>query len=438
MSGGSGLSGLAGMGGGPGRGRHRGRHRRHGYGATSMGGAAVGLAVPLVVVLVVCAVIFGVVQVLRSAPAPTVRADETVFTAAGGHLSLPWPTQGSAAIAVAGTGLVGTAGSSSTPQPIASITKLMTALVVIHDHPLGVGEPGPTITITPADAATYQSDVATQQSVVAVTAGEHLTEVQALEAMLVPSGNNMATALAIWDAGSVSAFVAKMNARAAAMGLTRTHFAGPSGLNPASVSTAPDLIRLGEAVMANPVLASMVGMAQVTLPVAGTVYNYDYNLGHNGFIGIKTGSDGQAGGCFLFDAAEPVGGTTVHIIGAVLGQQTPPIIQTAESDATSLVQALQPHLAQRPLVTKGQKVAEVTTAWGASATVVAAQGFTTMTWPGMQVPTDVTVGHLPPSLRRGQQIGTLRLDVGGTTHDIPLVMGANLGGPSIGYKLTNV
>ena len=437
MRSGTGSSGLAGMVGGPGRGRHRGRHRRHGYGAASMGGAATGLAVPLVVVLVVCAVIFGVVQDLRSAPAPTVRADETVFTAAGGHLSLPWPTQGSAAVAVAGTGLIGATGG-STPRPIASITKLMTALVVIHDHPLGVGQPGPTITITPADAATYQSDVATQQSVVAVTAGERLTEVQALEGLLVPSGNNMATALAIWDAGSVGAFVAKMNARAAAMGLTHTHFASSSGLNPGSVSTAPDLIRMGEAVMAKPVLASVVGMAQVTLPVAGTVYNYDYNLGHNGFIGIKTGSDGQAGGCFLFDAAEPVGGTTVHIIGAVLGQQTPPIIQTAESDATALVQTLQLHLAQRPLVTKGQSVAEVTSAWGASAPVVAAQGFTTMTWPGMQVPTDVTVGHLSLSLRRGQRIGTLRLDVGGTTHDIPLVMGANLGGPSISYKLTNV
>lgn len=431
MSGSASSSGLAALSTSRGgRGRRRGHHGPVGHSG--------GLGKPLVGLVVVCAIVFGVVQVLRSAPSPTVRTDQTVLTTAGGHLSLPWPSQGTAAVAVDGTGLVGTSGPATTPQPIASITKLMTALVVIHAHPLGAGQPGPTITITPADVAIYQADVATQQSVIAVKAGEQLTEVQALEGLLVPSGNNMADVLADWVAGSIPAFVADMNARAAAMGLSQTHFASPSGLNPGSVSTPANLITLGEAVMANPVLASIVGMAQATLPVAGKVESYTYNLGHAGIVGIKTGASSQAGGCDLFDASDTVDGKTVQIIGVVLGQQTPSILQTALNAGTSLVQALLPQLQERTLVTAGQPVAEVTTAWGAHAAVVASRSFTTLAWPGLHAPISVAIGHLTTSLHQGQHVGTLRIDIDGTDHDIPLTMGSNLGGPSLSYKLTNV
>jgi len=428
-SSGSGLVGLSGLPGGRGRHRHR----------ASRGSGSAGLAVPLVVILVVCAVVFGVVQVLRSPAAPTVRVDRAVLTTAGGHVSLPWPSQGSAAVAVAGSGLVGTAGNITTPQPIASLTKLMTALVVIHAHPLGAGQPGPTITITPADVAQYQADLATQQSVVAVSAGEQITEVQALEGLLVPSGNNMADVLADWVAGSLPAFVSDMNARAAAMGLHHTHFASASGLNPGSVSTAPDLIRLGEAIMANPVLASIVGMAQATLPVAGTVESYSYNLGKAGIIGIKTGASSQAGGCDLFDSSQTVDGKPVQIIGAVLGQETPSILQTALNDGTSLAEALAPELGNRTVIAPGQEVAQVTTPWGSKAPLVAGQGFTTLAWPGMQVPVSVNVDHhVGSSLRRGERVGTLRLTLDNSTHDVPLVAGSNLSGPSLSYKLTSV
>jgi serine-type D-Ala-D-Ala carboxypeptidase (penicillin-binding protein 5/6) len=81
----------------------------------------------------------------------------------------------------------------------------------------GVG--GPQITVTPADVAVYRADAAAGQSVVAVRAGERLTERQALEGLLLPSGNNVATLLA--RSGSERAFVAKMNASARALGPPR-------------------------------------------------------------------------------------------------------------------------------------------------------------------------------------------------------------------------
>ncbi len=447
---GSALSGLAGLA-APGYGRHSHPLRGRGpYGGRRVGTGGV-LSARAVVLVVVCAAVFAAVQFLRPAPAATIRATRTTFVTSGTPVSLPWPTQGSAALAVEGSGMVGSAGSGAA-VPIASITKVMTALVVVHDHPLAAGQSGPTIGITAADVAQYQADLASQQSVVAVVAGEQITELQALEALLVPSGNNMAQVLAVWDRGSVAAFVAAMNARASGMGLRHTHFAGPSGLDPASVSTASDLVRLGEVAEANPVLASIVAMASVTLPVAGTVYNYDYELGHHGFVGVKTGSDGQAGGCFLFDAtvraggsAPPAasasasaGGTTVHVIGAVLGQQSVPILQSALNASVALAGALGPQLQLRQIVAAGQQVAEVTTPWGGSAPVVAARPVTAEGWPGMRVEGEVSVRHLGSSVHRGQRVGTLAVDVGGTSRRIPLVAGAAVANPGFGWELANV
>ena len=390
----------------------------------------------LPVVLVGAFLVFALVQWLRPAPSASITAVSTDFSVPG-RTQLPWPSQGSAAVAVPGVGVVGTSGS-STPAPIASITKVMTALLTLHDHPLAAGDPGPTISITSADVAEYQSDVATQQSVVAVAAGEQLTEVQALEGLLIPSGNNMADVLARWDAGSVSAFVADMNHEAAALGLHHTHYASPSGLDPRSVSTPADLVRLGEVAMANPVFASIVGMAQATLPVAGTVYNYNYNLGKDGFVGIKTGSDSQAGGCYLFEANVASGAGKVPVVGAVLGQQAAPIVQSALNAGTALVQGLAPQLSERQLVRAGQKVAELVTPWGAGTAVVTASSVSTLAWPGLSVTGHLYWDHLGSTVRAGQRLGTLRLDVDGTVHEVPVVAARSVGGPGFGFDLGDV
>ncbi len=434
---GSGLAQLGSL--GPGGRRRRGRpaRGRHRPGAgTATIRAAGGLALPALAVLAVAVVVFGLVQWLRPAPPATVRLARTSFAVAGTP-ALPWPAQGQAAVAVDGVGLVGSSGT-ATPAPIASITKVMTALLVLHDHPLTPGQAGPAITITGADVAQYQSDVAQQESVVAVTAGEQLTELQALQALLIPSANNIATVLAAWDAGTVHAFVAKMNAEAAALGLHHTRFVGPSGFASGSVSTPRDLIRLGQAAMANPVFASIVATPAVTLPVAGTLQNYDYNLGHGGFVGIKTGSDGQAGGCFLFAAKVPAAAGTATVVGAVLGQQAAPIIQSALDASTSLVQALAPQLTRRQVVRSGQAVGQVVTPWGARTSIVTTASLSVTAWPGLRLPGQVHLDRLGSSLRRGQRVGTLDIQVDGAVHAIPLVTAGAVGAPGLGFKLGNV
>lgn len=435
----SGLAQLTGLGGARGPGRRR---RRSGRGLHRSGRrlatvrAAGGFVLPAAGILVVAAVVFGAVQWLRPAPRAQVRAVTTSFTLAG-KPALPWPSQGEAALAVAGAGVVGSSGSTA-PVPIASIAKVMTALLILRDHPLAPGQSGPLLTITPADVTQYQTDVSEQQSVVAVVAGEQLTELQALQALLIPSANNIAHVLATWDSGSTAAFVVAMNNEAATLGLTHTHFVSPSGFASGSVSTPEDLIRLGQVAMANPVFASVVGMPAVTLPVAGTLQNYDYNLGHGGFVGIKTGSDGHAGGCFLFEAKVAVAGGTATIDGAVLGQQAAPIIQSALNASSTLVQALAPQLADRQLIRRGEQVAQVVTPWGARTTVVATQALTALAWPGLDLKGHLHLDRIGSTLRRGQRVGTLDVDVAGTTHAIPVVTTGAVHGPGLGFKLGNI
>ena len=155
----------------------------------------------------------GTINYLRPIPDVAATTSSPVqSTIPGTPPSLPWPGVGSAAVGASGLGLIATSGDAS-PAPAASVAKVMTAMVVLVDKPLVRGAAGPTLVITDQDVATYKADVADQQSVVPVVVGEQLSEFQALEALLVPSGNNIAETLARWDAGSVTAFVAKMNQR---------------------------------------------------------------------------------------------------------------------------------------------------------------------------------------------------------------------------------
>ena len=282
------------------------RHRNSG-GAARPAARRRRWLIPVALVLLVALLgVFAGLQWTRTVPRPAFRpALTTSVHLPGTSPTLPWPTTGSAALTMEGVGSLGQVGTTQS-VPIASITKVMTAYIVLKDHPLGPGATGPAIAVTADTLAAYQIGLATQQSVVKVAAGESLTELEALEGLLIPSGNDLATLLAEWDAGTTTAFIAKMNSTAVTLGLTSTHFADVSGLDSGSTSTATDLIRLGEAAMGEPTFPQIVAMGQVTLPVAGLLYNFDYDIGHDGIIGIKTGTDAAAGGCFLFEAQRTV------------------------------------------------------------------------------------------------------------------------------------
>src|SRR4051794_23071132 len=233
--------------------------------------------------------------------------------------STVWPASGQAAFVLTGQSHV-QSGPNQRPAPIASVAKVMTAYLVLRDHPLRVGRDGPTIALTDADVADTDCRRRQEESVVSVAAGERLTELQALQALLLPSANNIAAVLARWDAGSDDRFVARMNATARWLDMPHTRYTDPSGYEDATVSTAADQVRLVDRAMRLPVFASIVATPSATLPVAGTAHNTNTLLGHNGFVGVKTGSDRAAGGCFAFRAVRWIDGKRTTITGVVLGQ----------------------------------------------------------------------------------------------------------------------
>src|SRR5262245_37178765 len=193
----------------------------------------------------------GFVAVRLITPLPTPRVVQTLprqFMIPGDPPVVPWPRVGEATLEIEGLGGLGSAGG-STPVPIASIAKVMTAYLVLKDHPMGVGENGATLTVSSDEAKAYPAQLASGQSLIQVLAGEVLTERQALEALLLPSANNIALILARWDAGGTGAFVDKMNDEAAKLGMANTHYTDPSGLDPATVSTPSDQVILAQKAM---------------------------------------------------------------------------------------------------------------------------------------------------------------------------------------------
>lgn len=377
------------------------------------------------------------VNYLRPIPA-TAATGSTVMPSevtAGTPPTLPWPSRGSAAIAVRGLGLIGSSGNEQ-PIPAASVTKVMTALVLLEDKPLKKDESGPTITLTDTDVQYYTTDLAGNQSTVAVQAGEPLTELQALEGMLIPSANNLAETLARWDAGSIDAFVAKMNAHAANLHLSHSTFADVSGASPQTVSTPTDLVQLGRyAIEHQEVIAQVVSMGQVDLPVAGTVYNVNAALGSSGIFGIKTGSGLSSGANFLFAANATVDGYPIVIYGCVMGQ---PTLTAAFAAAQSLIGAATPGLHVRKILTQNQTVATYVTAWGDQSDLVSSVDVAVVEWPGMVLrqrleARPITVDH--PIDERTPE-GTLHVVLGDYALDVPLVTGSPLYPPGRFWRVT--
>jgi D-alanyl-D-alanine carboxypeptidase (penicillin-binding protein 5/6) len=238
-----------------------------------------------------------------------------------------------AEVASAATGRVLWAWGSGTPVPMGSITKVMTAYVVIE-----AGNLDRRITV-PKEITAYDRKYG--GSTAGLRPGESLTARELLYAMLIPSGCDAAYTLAQAYGPGQQGFLARMNAAAASLRLAHTRFTDPSGLpvpsGTSTFSTAADLVTLGRYAMRLPLFASIVGTASYSVPrAAGDHPAFTWRttnplLGeYPGVTGIKTGDTDAAGDCLLFEAVR--GG--VPVIGVVLGEKS---WQAAVADAGSLL-----------------------------------------------------------------------------------------------------
>lgn len=365
-------------------------------------------------------------------PVPLATAVQA-FSASTGPppAALPWPAQGQAAIGVQGMGVV--AGTPTPrPMPMASIAKVMTALLTLQAKPLAPGQQGPDIAVTDADQQAYEAAANNGESVVPVQSGQTLSEYQALQGLLVAAGDNVASLLSRWVAGSEAAFVAQMNSRAVQLGLHQTSFADSSGLSPANVSIPGDLVLLGQAAMAVPALAEIVGQPQVTVPLMGVVPNFNTALGQSGIVGIKTGILPPAGADFLFAGQEATATGPTLVVGAVQGI---PSQDETFASAKALLEAVRSNVRSAAIVTSGQRVGRYETQWNASADLVATRSLTVPVWPGATVRARLAVAQHGAPVQARAPVGNLEVEVNGTVQKVPVATAGTLGGPAVGWRL---
>jgi D-alanyl-D-alanine carboxypeptidase len=390
----------------------------------------------LVLAIVLLVIILGIVQYNR--PLPSVEAKPTSASSAlPGHFSVKFPKQGESAIGTENFGVI-TSTPNQAPVPIASVTKIMTAYLVLKAHPLQPGQDGPTLTMNAQDESGYQNDLSNGYSVLKVEAGETLTERQLLEGLMLPSGDNIADTLGRWVSGSNTAFVAKMNETAQSLGMTKTHYADASGVSEATVSNAVDQIKIAQVAMKDPEFRKIVAMPQVTLPVAGTVYNVNGMLGKHRIVGIKTGSTSAAGGCFVSAAPVVVGDETHYIIGAVLGQQTLQSLQSALEANGDILDQVRPQFKLFTISEPASGFGQITTSWHSNSTLKAAKPVQIFGYPGMNVSYSISFNNaklekLP--IAANNNSATLKIQSGQDVQNVPLQNSQAINSPGFFWKL---
>ncbi len=406
----------------PGAPRHAAPRRRH------IRRWVIGI---IVVVVLAAATVVGVRRATGPPPTATVTSRlASTRVVPGAAPVLPWPHVGQAAIAIPALGYQMQSGA-ETPVPVASLTKVMTALVILRDHPLAANEDGPSITMTPTDVSDWASLVHLDESNVQVVAGEVLTERQLLEGLLVHSAGNLGDTLAVWDAGSVAAFVQKMNDTARALGMTSTHYADTTGLSPASTSTAVDTLIAGEVALASPAFTQIVAMSSVTLPVVGPIRSYTPLVGFDGVAGVKSGITNAAGGCDLLLLERSVAGQPVQVLVAVTGQNVGNPLTTAGLVALDVAATVAATVEVVPAVTEGQRIATVAAGGAAVPAVATAPVPALLGVPGQTVHQSfVSTRRLVAGARAGTPVGSAHFVLGDQHQVAQVHLGRTLPMPS--------
>ncbi|MEV7828897.1 D-alanyl-D-alanine carboxypeptidase family protein [Microbacterium enclense] len=364
-----------------------------------------------------------------NAVAPTTRA-VGVQPVAAPAAEPAWPAEGEAAIAI--DGVPETLSTAATaPESIASITKVVTALVVLDRLPLAPGEQGPTYAFTQADSADYWQYRARGESSLDVPIDGSLTELQMLQGMLIASANNYAQRLASDLFGTDAEFSAAANEYLTERGIEGITIVNPTGIEAGNTATPAALIALAERALANPLIAEIVRTPELTLPGAGTFKNGNALLADPGVVGVKTGT---LDAWNLLTAKDiTVGDTTIRAYAAVLGQPGPDSRNQATRDLFARIeQELQP----RPSVTAGTVIGKVETLWGDDIDIVTAADATVVLWNGgaAKTSTDFDLGD---ATEPGATVGTFTATGPVDADTVDARLAAEIEPPSPWWRLTH-
>ncbi|WP_239065978.1 D-alanyl-D-alanine carboxypeptidase family protein [Microbacterium hibisci] len=353
------------------------------------------------------------------------------------------PSQGAAAVSVAGgdeylgptaSGVWVSSGGDE-PRSIASITKLVTALVILDRHPLAdASDPGPTITFSKADHDLYDQYYVRGATIAAMPTGSSMSLHDALATMLIPSASNYAEAVSTWAFGSQWAFRDAAARWLAAQGLTGTTVVEPTGLDARNVSTPSDLIALGKIAAANPVIASIAATPSIELPGPGYLSNTNDLLGSNGVTGLKTGNLGGGTHNLLFTASVPVGtAQPLQVTGVVVGGWDR---ASVNRDVMRMIDSIRAGFHDVPVATRDQHVGTLTTAWGSSARLVVAGFAAIFTWSDTPISVEMTT-TTPKTYEDGEVVGSITWTAGPNTVSVPVEIEGTIEPPTDWWRLTH-
>ncbi len=351
--------------------------------------------------------------------------------------------EGASAVSVSGaeeylgpaaSGIWGSSGGND-PRPIASITNLVAALVILNAKPLsGPDDPGPTLTFDKADHALYDKYYVMGATIASMPTNSTMSEHDALELMLIASATNYAEAVAGWAFGSNGAFVNATKQWLAANGLTQTTIVEPTGIDPRNTSTPTDLIALARIAAADPVVAQIVAMPHVDIPNFEQLPNRNDMLGTGGVNGLKTGTLEGSGSNLLFTALLPVGGPEpLNVTGVVLGGYSH---ESVNLDVTALLRSIANGFHDVPVGAMGDVVGSYTTAWGDSAQMVLGENASLFTWSDTPITATMRTATLSTGAD-GEQVGTVTWTAGPNTATAPVVLKGTIEPPTDWWRLTH-
>ena len=321
------------------------------------------------------------------------------------------------------------------PLPIASITKLITALVILDASPLAsADDPGPTITFGETDHDLYDEYYVQGATIAPMPAGTSMSLHDALAVMLIPSASNYAEALSSRIFGSQYAFLGATRDWLASHGLTGTTITEPTGISPRNTSTPADLLAIAKLAAANPAIAQIVATASVSIPGAGQLHNTNSLLGTAGITGLKTGNLGEGSHNLLYTATLDVGATDpLAVTGVVLGGASRESVNAA---VIAALDSIRSGFHQVPAATDGQEVGSISTPWGSTATLVIGETASIFTW--SDTPIELTMDiETPPTYRDGTVVGSVTWTAGPNTVTAPVKIVGTIDPPTEWWRLTH-
>lgn len=389
-----------------------------------------GVMVPVGVILAIVAAYCGTLLLWPLHAVPPTVSPLSVQPVPAAPAAISWPGDGSAAVVADGIGPA--TASSPGIVPMASITKLVTALLVLEQEPLEPGEQGRSFQFSANDRTLYRGYLSRGESALDVPVGGSLTLYQMLQGMLIGSANNYADRLAqtYWPTDAV--FAAAANGWLSQRGLTGLSVVEPTGIDRGNTASPEALLALGKRALANPVIAEIVRTPAVELPGAGWVENTNKLLAIDpGVVGIKTGTLDTSNLLAAKDVA--IGDTVVRIYADALGQPDP---ETRDAATQSLFAQVEQQLQPAPSVPAGTTVGQVMTLWGDPIGIVTDEDASVVLWNG-SVAEAATTFSLGDAREEGDVVGALTATGPRDSDTVDLVLAEDVPAPSPWWRLTH-